>query len=177
MPTMALRSTSGTGPRHWWYIQSTYRGRTIRLEDEIVQDRFDDQYMKAILNVLVTADRLSAQTNAILKPFGISKEQFNVLRILRGQDGKAVSLLLVTERMISKSSNATRLVEKLRAKGLVERSRCQADRRQVDIRITTAGLDLLEKVDPLLRADGRERRRLSDKEARELNRLLDEMRG
>ncbi len=132
--------------------------------------------MKAILNVFVTADRFSARTNAVLKPFGISKEQYNVLRILRGQKGKPASLFLISERMISKSSNATRLVEKLRSKGLVERTRCAQDRRQVDIIVTTRGLSLLQEVDPLIFTESQELRTMSDQEATELNRLLDLMR-
>jgi len=133
--------------------------------------------MKATLNVLVTADRLANATNAVLKPFDISKEQFNVLRILRGQKGKPAPLQLVSERMISKSSNATRLVEKLRQKGLVDRSQCAADRRQIDIVITKGGLDLLNTVDPLLKASAESTRNLDDAESSRLNELLEKMRG
>ncbi len=86
----------------------------MHLEDEIKQADFADDFLKAVLNILVTADRISSATNAALKPFGVSKEQFNVLRILRGQHPDPSSLQLISERMISKSSNATRLVEKLR---------------------------------------------------------------
>ncbi len=133
--------------------------------------------MKAILNIFLTADRLSHATNATLKPFGISKEQFNVLRILRGQSPNPASLQLVSERMISQSSNATRLVEKLRQKGFVERNQCDADRRQIDILITDKGKRLLKEVDPLVKASGEQMRKLNQKESRELNRLLEKMRS
>ena len=148
----------------------------MRIEDEIKQADFTDDFMKAVLNILVTADRLSSLTNAALKPFGVSKEQFNVLRILRGQHPNPSSLQLISERMISKSSNATRLVEKLRQKGYVERSLCPTNRRKVDILITKKGLDALEEMDPVVRSSSDDLRTLTKAESHELNRLLDKMR-
>lgn len=149
----------------------------MRIEDEIKQAGFADDFLKAILNILVTADRISSATNAALKPFGVSKEQFNVLRILRGQHPSPSSLQLISERMISKSSNATRLVEKLRQKGYVERGLCPTNRRKVDILITKKGLDALKEMDPLVRSGSDDMRTLTKAEARELNRLLDKMRS
>ena len=149
----------------------------MRIEDEIKQTEFTDDFMKAVLNILVTADRLSSLTNAALKPFGVSKEQFNVLRILRGQHPNPSSLQLISERMISKSSNATRLVEKLRQKGYVERSLCPTNRRKVDILITKKGLDTLKELDPVVRSSSDDLRTLTKAESRELNRLLDKMRS
>ena len=149
----------------------------MKLEHEIKQDQFPTALSKAILNILVTADRISSATNATLKPFGVSKEQFNVLRILRGQYPKPSTLQLISERMISKSSNATRLVEKLRTRGLVERCLCPTNRRKVDIVITQQGLDLLDAIDAndMLRSlwEGR----ITEEEAGELNRILDKLRG
>ena len=149
----------------------------MKLEQEINQEHFGNEYLKAVLNVMVTADAIGSATNAVLKPFGISKEQFNVLRILRGQHPKPATVQLITERMISKSSNATRLVEKMRVKGLVERNQCALDRRKVDVSITQEGLDLLEKVDPIVRESGEDNRNITDDEAQKLNMLLDKMRG
>lgn len=148
----------------------------MRLEDEIKQTGFTDDFLKAILNILVTADRISSATNAALKPFGVSKEQFNVLRILRGRHPEPSSLQLISERMISKSSNATRLVEKLRQKGFVERNLCPSNRRKVDILITRKGLDALDEMDPLVRVSSDDMRTLTKAESRELNRVLDKMR-
>ena len=125
----------------------------------------------------MTADRLSSAVNTIFKPFGISKEQYNVLRILRGQYPKPSTLSLIADRMISKTSNATRLVEKLRQKKMVERSQCEENRRRVDILITKQGLDLLEELDPIMDASNHQMRTLTVKETKELNRLLDKMRG
>ena len=100
-----------------------------------------------------------------------------MLRILRGQHPDPSSLQLISERMISKSSNATRLVEKLRQKGYVKRSPCPTNRRKVDILITQKGLDELEEMDPLVRSSSDDMRTLSKAESRELNRLLDKMRS
>lgn len=149
----------------------------MKLEDELQHASFENEYLKAILNVMVTADLFGNATNMVLKPYGISKEQFNVLRILRGQHPKPATVQAITARMISKSSNATRLVEKMRQKGLVERNPCSGDRRKVDVCITEEGLALLEKLDPLVKANGEARCCLSDDEARLLNTLLDKMRG
>ena len=148
----------------------------MKLEDEIKQATFDDDFGKSILNILVTADKISSVVNATLKPFGISKEQYNVLRILRGQKSKPSTIQNIMERMISKSSNATRLVEKMRSNGLVKRALCESDRRKVDIVITQKGLSLLKKVDPLVRVCSETMKTLSNKETKELNRLLDKMR-
>ena len=149
----------------------------MKLEAEIKQDLFPNALSKAILNILVTADRISSVTNATLKPFGVSKEQFNVLRILRGQHPKPSALHLISERMISKSSNATRLVEKLRTRGLIERCLCPTNRRKVDILITQQGLDLLAAID----ADGTLpsywQDRITEEEAGEVSRILEKLRG
>ncbi len=149
----------------------------MKIEDEIKQDHFPSALSKAILNILLTADRISSATNATLKPFGVSKEQFNVLRILKGQYPKPSSLQLISERMISQSSNATRLVEKLRTRDLVARSPCAANRRKVDILITQQGMDLLDAIAPHLKAGGHWEGNMTEEEAKALNRILDKLRG
>ena len=149
----------------------------MKLEDEIQQTRFESEFQKAVLNVMVMSDRLGAASNAALKAFRISKEQYNVLRILRGQHPQASTLQSVTDRMISKSSNATRLVEKLRQRGFVKRETCPSNRRRVDISITREGLALLEELDPLVQASIARYEALTEAEAAELNRLLDKMRS
>ena len=144
----------------------------MRLEDELQQTHFDSEVLKALLNVLVTADKISAATNTALKPFGISKEQFNVLRILRGQHPEPATVQSIAARMISKSSNATRLVEKLRCKGLLERRQCASDRRKVDVVITREGLDLLKQVDPVMQENGYQVVNLTSEEAQQLNQFI-----
>lgn len=118
----------------------------MKLEEELNQNTFTDEYHKAFLNVLVTAAHLGQETTRKLKPFNISTQQFNILRILRGRHPEPATIKILADRMIDKMSNASRLVEKLKQKGLVDRSACAKDRRKVDIFITEAGLDLLNKA-------------------------------
>ncbi|MDX5435995.1 MAG: MarR family transcriptional regulator, partial [Pontibacter sp.] len=99
---------------------------------------------------MFTGEWLMARVDSLLKPYDISSQQYNVLRILRGQQGKPLNLYAIQERMLNRMSNATRLVEKLRLKGLVTREQCEANRRKVEITITNKGLQLLDKLDPLM---------------------------
>lgn len=150
----------------------------MRIEDEIQQKKFQSEYQKMHINILFTAAWLQQRTAKVLKPYGISSQQFNILRILRGMHPKPASIKTLTERMIDKMSNASRLVDKLMAKGLVQRSECDADRRRVDVLITAQGLELLQHasadVERLIQQDGRN---LSEAEAASLNELLDRLRG
>lgn len=133
-------------------------------------------YYEAILKILVTGSKLIDQVNQTLKPFDISEPQFNVLRILRGQKGQPISVLEIQERMIQRSSNVTRLVDKLLAKDLVNRSICEQNRRKMDIAITTKGLELLKKLDKaVLKLHEPFKNRLSDQEAEDLKLLLDKL--
>ena len=118
-----------------------------RIEDEILQSKFEDEHQKVVINVLFTASWLDVKNIQRLKPFGISPQQFNVLRILRGSFPNALRLGDISDRMIDKNSNATRLVEKLSQKNLVKREVCGHSRRQVDIWITQEGLAILERID------------------------------
>lgn len=102
------------------------------------------------LSILVAANRISDQIAEALKPFDISNQQFNVLRILRGQKGKPANLCTIQDRMVSRMSNTTRLVDKLITKGFVERVTCEKNRRKVEITITQQGLDFLQQVDPAI---------------------------
>lgn len=149
----------------------------MSLERDIKQEKFENEHHKAAVNILFTAGWLHNVNAARLKQYDITPEQFNVLRILRGSHPKAMMLAEVTCRMIDKSSNATRLVEKLRMKGLVKREICENNRRQVDIIITEKGLTLLSKIDK-----GSEEwlailKNINKPEAQELNRILDKLRG
>jgi DNA-binding MarR family transcriptional regulator len=150
----------------------------MKIQDEIRQKKFKSEYQKAHINILFTAAWLSQQTVQILKPLGISSQQFNILRILRGMHPEPSSVKLLTERMIDKMSNASRLVDKLEAKKLVQRIESGADRRRVDVFITPAGLQLIETasvaVEDRLHKD---MELLSEEEAFRLNELLDKMRG
>jgi DNA-binding MarR family transcriptional regulator len=104
-------------------------------------------WKRAIAGILTTGYRISDRLNEILKPFGISEQQLNVLFILKKQPGKTCNLSEVQAQMMHKMSNATRLVEKLRLKGLLTRETDKENRRKVDITITSKGLAFLEKVE------------------------------
>jgi DNA-binding MarR family transcriptional regulator len=147
----------------------------MKIEEEIKQKKFFSEYQKAVVNIIFTANYLNLENNKKLKPFGITPEQFNILRILRGQLPNPASIKLLTERMLNKSSNASRLVEKLRVKGLVQRTEGENNRRTVDVKITQKGLDLLVKVDPVIMTPGNPL--LPEKELIKMNQLLDQFRG
>lgn len=101
-----------------------------------------------IMNIMFTHTMVSEHFYEILKVYELSTEQFNVLRILRGQKGKPANMCVIQERMIAKTSNTTRLVDKLLLKGLVSREVCSDNRRKMEIAITPKGLELLKELDP-----------------------------
>jgi DNA-binding MarR family transcriptional regulator len=103
-----------------------------------------------LMNIMFTQTILSEHINELLKAYDLSAEQFNVLRILRGQKGKPANMCVIQERMIAKTSNTTRLVDKLLAKKLVNREVCSDNRRKMEITITQKGLDLLSDLDPVV---------------------------
>ncbi len=114
----------------------------------------------------------------VLKPYGISIEQFNVLRILRGQKGKTVNMGTIQQRMIAKTSNTTRLVDKLVAKDLVVRKVCEINRRKMEVTITDKGLKLLNILDELVEnAEHSLTSKLSNEEQEQLIKLLEKIRN
>lgn len=132
---------------------------------------------KTLLNVLYSQIVIAEKFNDILKPFDLSTEQFNVLRILRGQNGKAVNMCMIQERMIAKTSNTTRLVDKLLLKELVTREVCLDNRRKMEVSITQKGLDLLIELDPLvINHEDLFAKNLSETELITLNELLEKFR-
>jgi DNA-binding MarR family transcriptional regulator len=148
----------------------------MRLEEELQQKKFSSELLKAILNIEFTGNWLDAEANRVLKPFEISSQQYNVLRILKGQGDNAISVNNIMGRMINKMSNASRLVEKLRKKGLIERVTCESDRRQVDVRITKKGLKLLVESGAAMNKFDKMKSKLTEKEAKQLNELLEKIR-
>lgn len=149
----------------------------MKLEDEIKQKNFSSPYHRLTLNILFTASWLNTQMARILKPFAITPQQYNVLRILRGQNQKPASVGLIQERMIDKSSNASRLIDKLVEKKFIERKVCPDDRRQVDIRIVQKGLDLLTEIDPIVKTLDNQFKTLNENEAVLFGDFLDKLRG
>ena len=148
----------------------------MKIEEEIKQDKFHSEYQKLAINILFTSNWLNSATAKILKPFSVSPQQYNVLRILKGQSPNSISVNNIMERMIDKMSNTSRLVEKLRQKELIERVMCKKDRRQVDVKITKKGLALLEKVKTEMNGFKVLSENLSEQEAQLINSLLDKMR-
>lgn len=147
------------------------------IDVEIHQKEFKSVYVKTEVNILFTSGWIENRNNKFFKPFDISLQQFNVLRILRGQYPHPVMLSLITDRMIDKMSNATRLVEKLRVKEYVSRELNPINRRQVDILITLSGLELLAQIDGQFSEIEDKYKNLSIEEAELLNQLLDKLRG
>ncbi|WP_395067295.1 MarR family winged helix-turn-helix transcriptional regulator [Flavobacterium sp.] len=120
----------------------------MRIEEIIKSNVTMDDAKKVILNVLYTQNVISDKFNEVLKPYDISVEQYNVLRILRGQKGCPANMCVIQERMIAKNSNTTRLIDKLLLKDLVTREVCPENRRKIEVQIVTKGLELLEELDP-----------------------------
>jgi DNA-binding MarR family transcriptional regulator len=147
------------------------------IESEVKQEKFQSEFQKAAVNILFTGSWLYNLNATFLKTFDVTPEQFNVLRILRGSHPKPMMLADITCRMIDKNSNATRLVEKLRVKGLVKREICKNNRRQVDISITDKGLTVLTKIDRSSDAWQSTLKNLTKAEAQQLNFLLDKLRS
>lgn len=150
-----------------------------QLQEELKQTvPFGSAGQEAVLGILRTADLLHRSIAAILSPFGISNQQYNVLRILRGAGERGLPTLEIGDRMIEQSPGVTRLVDRLIAHGWAERVRCTNDRRVVYCRITPAGLELLARADaPMASTDDFLVGALSEGEQRELIGLLDRVRG
>lgn len=132
---------------------------------------------KTVLNISFSSNWMKDVIASALKPFDISIEQFNVLRILRGQKGNPTNLQDIQDRMISKMSNTTRLVDKLILKNYVERFVCEKNRRKVEIFITEEGLSVLEKIDPIIEStESKLTSNLNETELENLNFLLTKIR-
>lgn len=149
----------------------------MKIEDAIQQREFKDPYNKLVVNLLYTHSYLVTSQNCLFKPHEISPEQYNVLRILRGQNGVPTTVSSIQDRMLNKMSNASRLVEKLKTKGLVKREECPNDRRQVDVMITEKGLELLSVLQAQVENGNKSFVHLNLEEINQLNDLLDKMRG
>ncbi|WP_378186977.1 MarR family winged helix-turn-helix transcriptional regulator [Aquimarina sp. W85] len=135
-------------------------------------------HKKVLINLIYTERILKEHINAELKPFDISAQQFNVLRILKGQKGVPANLLTIQERMVSKMSNTTRLVDKLIAKKLVERRVCPSNRRKIEITITQDGLCFLNKIDPIIEElEKKITASFTQEELEQFNNLLEKLRS
>lgn len=149
----------------------------MRLEEEIKQEKFRNEFHKLAVNLIFTHSWLIAKINQTLSKYDLTPQQFNLLRILRGQYPLPASISLLKERMLDKMSDASRLVDRLIQKGLVERKVCEQDRRRVDVIITKKGLTLLKKIDLKNEEMDSFFVTLSKSETKQLNDLLDKLRG
>lgn len=149
----------------------------MQIESEIKQKKFLNEFIKLDVNIMFTASYLGHFKSCILKPHEISWQQFNILRILRGHHPEPASIKSLSERMVDRNTNTSRLVDKLVKKELVQRETNETDRRLVDISITTLGLKKLEKCSvELEEALTKKLGNLSLSQAEAMNHWLDKIR-
>ena len=146
--------------------------------DDAIQSKFQSHGQRAMVNVRYTSNFFATQQNKFMADFGLSMPQYNILRILRGAK-KSISVNDAKSRMVEKSPNTTRLMDKLFDKGLIERVRCNDDRRVVFVKISEDGLKLLAEIDEAFAdaENGMLAKNLTDEEAEVLSNLLDKLRG
>lgn len=147
------------------------------LQNEIKASKFESVFQQAVVNVVYTYNWCTDQMKQVIAPYDITTQQFNVLRILRGQHPNPSTINLIKVRMMDKMSDASRIVERLVQKRLVIKEVNSADKRAVDIRISDKGLALLKKMDLEIDLSAVASTNLTEKEAEELNHLLDKLRG
>jgi DNA-binding MarR family transcriptional regulator len=150
----------------------------MKIEEIIKSKNALTMQKKTVLNLIYTQIVISERFNEILKPHEISSEQFNVLRILRGQKGSAINMNDIQTRMIAKNSNTTRLIDKLLLKDLVTRKVCPHNRRKIEVEITQKGLDLLTILDPIvINHEEKFANNLTNEELQLFNNLLEKYRN
>lgn len=148
----------------------------MTLEKEINQRKFRNEYQKSAINIIYTYNWLTEKINKVFDEWGITSQQFNILRILRGA-GKPLSTLQIRQRMLDKMSDTSRIVDRLVKKGLVKKAICKSDRRLVDVTIAEKGKKLLEKIDAYDEQMDGIMTNLTESDAKTLNGLLDKLRN
>ncbi|UXX78545.1 MarR family transcriptional regulator [Reichenbachiella carrageenanivorans] len=147
------------------------------LSKEIKQKKFKSEFEKAVVNLIFTRNWFDEQQQKLLKPYGLTTAQYNVLRILRGQYPEVCTVNLIIERMLDRMSNVSRIVDKLVSKGLVSRLPNIEDRRAVDVSITSKGLETLEILDETFSQLFKAINVFTEDECRQVNDFLDRFRG
>lgn len=147
----------------------------MSLEKDISQKSFRNEYQKGIINLIFTYNWMNEKMKSVFDKEGITAQQYNILRILRGA-GNPISTLQIRERMLDKMSDTSRIVDRLVLKGLAQKSTCKNDKRLVDVSISAKGKKLLEKIDQHENDMDAILGNLSDAEAKSLNKLLDKIR-
>lgn len=162
---------------NYTFVPTNFVMTNMKIEEVVKSNAIMGLSQKAVLNIIYTQNNINERLIEILKPYDLSNEQYNVLRILRGQKGNPANMCLIQERMLAKTSNTTRLVDKLLLKELVTRKVCKENRRKVEVLITEKGLDILKELDP--KVDNYEQNivaNLSSGELEQLNDLLEKIR-
>lgn len=149
----------------------------MKLESEIVQEKFRNDYHKLAVNIIYTYGWLMRFNTNFFGKFDLTPQQYNILRILRGQYPDPVNINLLKERMLDKMSDASRLVERLKIKGLVDKNISKNDKRHAQVIINNNGLNLLKKIDELDDNFDKAFSLLNTEETKTLNSLLDKLRG
>ena len=149
---------------------------SVKIEEAIKQTKpFKSPYERLVVNMMYTNNWIAEQIGGLYKEFGITEKQYNILRILKGA-GKPVSTSYIRERMINKMSDVSRLVDRMFAKGLVEKNGCPNDKRLVDVLLTEKALELLETVNKKNEEINKVLNGLNEGEVNQLNGLLDKLR-
>lgn len=149
----------------------------MRLEDEIQQFKFRNQRQKVLINLIYTYNAISSKMQEFLKTESLTMQQYNILRILRGQHPNPSTNSLVKERMLDRNSDVTRIIDRMIRDGLVSRVNCESDRRRVDITITDLGLGKLGRLDAMSGQMDSIASGLSEEESAILNDMLDKLRS
>ncbi|SKB87285.1 MarR family winged helix-turn-helix transcriptional regulator [Maribacter arcticus] len=145
----------------------------MNVEDIIKTNIKIPLHKRTIIHLSLVMNKIDEEVSTCLKPYEISIQQFNVLSILRGQKGNPANLSTINERMVSKMSNTTRLVDKLLLKGFVSRNICKQNRRKIEIQITKEGIKILEQIDGILfETEKKILENFNETELHELNTLL-----
>ncbi|MES2447568.1 MAG: MarR family transcriptional regulator [Bacteroidota bacterium] len=149
----------------------------VQLQKEVKAAKFENIFQQALVNVIFTYHWSNQNVKEALSPFDITQQQYNVLRILRGQYPSPATVNLIKNRILDKMSDTSRIVDRLIQKGYVEKSVNNYDKRAVDIIISDKGLSLLKKMDKEIDFSSFIAPNITPEEAEQLNVLLDKMRG
>lgn len=145
------------------------------IEQDIQQSNFRNEFQKMGINLLFTASWLNEQIGKILSEEGVTQQQYNILRILRGST-TPLSTLKIRERMLDKMSDTSRIVDRLIAKELVEKNTCEKDKRLVDITLSPKGLNLVDQLDQFNERIDALLKGINESEAKTMNQILDKIR-
>jgi len=148
----------------------------MRIEEEIKQTKFRSIFQKAGINLIYTSNWLQNQQKDFFKQFDLTGQQFNILRILKGQHPRSISVTEIRDRMLDKNSDVSRLLDRLAIKSMISRKECTYDKRATEVFITAQGLELLEKIELQVSQLDRFLSKLNTEEATQLNKLLDKIR-